>query len=92
MSFTFGTLPPPGPPPHVQANTSFTFGSSPPFAFTPANPNSMAHLKPKSAVRTVDPQSGCSMAASIYEDENGVVWNSMLNFTDISYGSFGCVH
>lgn len=52
----------------------------------------MAHLKPKSAVRTVDPYSGCGIGASIYEDENGVVWNSMLNFTDISYGSYGCVH
>lgn len=51
----------------------------------------MAYLKPKSAVRTVDPQSGCSMTAAIYEDEGGVVWNSMLNFTDITYGSFGWV-
>ncbi|KAF1323592.1 Poly polymerase catalytic domain containing protein, partial [Globisporangium splendens] len=48
-----------------------------------------AKPKPKSAARTVDPLAGCSFFASIYEDENGILWNAMLNFTDISYGSFG---
>uniref|UniRef100_K3W582 Poly [ADP-ribose] polymerase n=1 Tax=Globisporangium ultimum (strain ATCC 200006 / CBS 805.95 / DAOM BR144) TaxID=431595 RepID=K3W582_GLOUD len=48
-----------------------------------------AKPKPKSAARTVDPLAGCSPYTSIYEDENGLLWNAMLNFTDISYGSFG---
>uniref|UniRef100_K3W578 NAD(+) ADP-ribosyltransferase n=1 Tax=Globisporangium ultimum (strain ATCC 200006 / CBS 805.95 / DAOM BR144) TaxID=431595 RepID=K3W578_GLOUD len=60
----------------------------------------MAATKRKSAVRTVDPIAGCSNSATVYEenvtrlwlttqDENGIVWNFMLNYTNISYGSYG---
>ncbi|GAB9473832.1 poly polymerase catalytic domain containing protein [Globisporangium polare] len=46
----------------------------------------MAATKRKSAARTVDTLAACKDSAT---DENGVVWNFMLNYTDISYGSYG---
>ncbi|KAF1323593.1 Poly polymerase catalytic domain containing protein, partial [Globisporangium splendens] len=49
----------------------------------------VAPMKPKSTARTVDPIAGCSDSTTVYEDENGVVWNFMLNYTNISYGSYG---
>ncbi|DAZ98404.1 TPA: hypothetical protein N0F65_000118 [Lagenidium giganteum] len=49
----------------------------------------MSGAKRLSAARTVDPMANCGDAAKVYEDENGVIWNCMLNYTDISYGVYG---
>ncbi|KAJ0400715.1 hypothetical protein P43SY_000620 [Pythium insidiosum] len=43
----------------------------------------------KTALRTVDPLAPVSADARIYEDEQGVVWHFMLNFTNLSFGTYG---
>ncbi|CEG48226.1 poly polymerase catalytic domain containing protein [Plasmopara halstedii] len=40
-------------------------------------------------LKRVDPLSGCSSSATIYEDINGVLWTFMLNYTNISFGTYG---
>ncbi|CAI5700573.1 unnamed protein product [Peronospora effusa] len=37
----------------------------------------------------VDPLSGCDTSAKVYQDTNGIAWSFMLNYTNISFGTYG---
>ncbi|KAF4032487.1 Poly(ADP-ribose) polymerase catalytic domain-containing protein [Phytophthora infestans] len=44
---------------------------------------------PQSAAKRVDQLSGCPSSAEVYQDANGVAWSFMLNYTNISFGTYG---
>ncbi|ETI37201.1 hypothetical protein F441_16612 [Phytophthora nicotianae CJ01A1] len=46
-------------------------------------------MPPRSAAKRVDPLSGCPSSAEVYQDANGVAWSFMLNYTNISFGTYG---
>ncbi|CAI5716377.1 unnamed protein product [Peronospora destructor] len=41
--------------------------------------------------KRVDPLSGCDNSAKVYQDANGIAWSFMLNYTNISSGTYGYV-
>ncbi|KAF1783807.1 Poly(ADP-ribose) polymerase, catalytic domain [Phytophthora cactorum] len=41
------------------------------------------------AAKRVDPLSGCPSSAEVYQDGNDVAWSFMLNYTNISFGTYG---
>ncbi|KAG3116090.1 hypothetical protein PI124_g5556 [Phytophthora idaei] len=43
----------------------------------------------RSAAKRVDPLSGCPSSAKVYQDGNDVAWSFMLNYTNISFGTYG---
>lgn len=41
------------------------------------------------AAKRVDPLSGCASSAKVYQDDEGTNWSFMLNYTNISFGTYG---
>ncbi|KAL3660772.1 hypothetical protein V7S43_014175 [Phytophthora oleae] len=46
-------------------------------------------MAPPSAAKRVDPLSGCASSAEVYQDNEGTSWSFMLNYTNISFGTYG---
>ncbi|KAE8895831.1 hypothetical protein PF005_g10057 [Phytophthora fragariae] len=46
-------------------------------------------MAPAAPAKRVDPLSGCASSAVVYQDANGVAWSFMLNYTNISFGTYG---
>ncbi|KAL4150967.1 hypothetical protein PRNP1_010353 [Phytophthora ramorum] len=46
-------------------------------------------MAPTRTAKRVDPLSGCASSAQVYQDADGVPWSFMLNYTNISFGTYG---